>query len=205
MTIETSNQNPPAPSVAIIIAAYNAEATIARAINSALAEPDVTEVIVVDDASTDGTVVCARRLDDGTGRLKIIQQSPNAGPSAARNRALAESRSDWIGILDADDFFLPGRIKGLVYFAAEADLIADDLWQAPEDQVGDRRRLLGESLAGPRKVGFKEFVLSNISDPRRQRGELGFIKPLMRRSFLDDKAIRYQEHMRLGEDYELYA
>jgi succinoglycan biosynthesis protein ExoU len=47
-------------------------------------------------------------------------------------------------------------------------------------------------------------VLSNVTG-ERQRAELGFIKPLMRRQFLEAHHIRYREHMRLGEDFELYA
>lgn len=200
------NQRMPSASITVIIAAYNAEATIARAVCSALAEPEVAEVIVVDDASKDGTVSAARIADDGSGRLKVIAQTPNAGPAAARNKAIAASSAPWITVLDADDFFLPGRMKGLLAAADGADLIADDMWQVDENSVdGPRRALIGERLTLPRTVSLEEFVLSNVTDHSRERAELGFIKPLMRRSFLDQNGIRYQEHMRLGEDYELYT
>ena len=163
-------------------------------------------MIVIDDASTDNTVKRAQEAKDGSGRLHVLLQPKNAGPSAARNRAIRESTSPWISILDADDFLLPGRTRGLLAYADEADLIADDLWQVPEDNInGPRRSLLGISLENPRPVSFNEFVLSNITQKGRLRGELGFIKPLMRRAFLDKHNIRYLEHMRLGEDYELYA
>ena len=193
-------------SVSVIIAAYNSEATIERAVRSALAEPEASDVIVVDDASTDDTLAQARAADDGSGRLKLIPRLSNGGPSAARNRALQECRAGWIGILDADDFFLAGRLKGLLRFAGKADLIADDMWRVDERTVnGPRQLLLGDLLPSPRLVSFKEFVGSNVTDRRRQRGELGFIKPIMRRSFFERHGLRYQEHMRLGEDYELYA
>ncbi|HEU5047123.1 MAG TPA: glycosyltransferase family 2 protein [Rickettsiales bacterium] len=192
--------------VCIVIAAYNAQATIARAIRSALAEPEVTEVVVVDDASSDGTVEAALMCDDGTRRLKVLVQPVNRGPSAARNVAIANSTSAWIGILDADDFLLPGRTAGLLAYGENADMIADDLWQVPETAVeGPRKSLLGDALEGPRLVGFQEFVLSNVTGRGSDRKELGFIKPLMRREFLAEHGIRYQEHMRLGEDFELYA
>jgi len=198
--------NPDTPSIAILIPAYNAARTIARAAQSALAEAEVGEVIVVDDASTDTTADAARAADDGSGRLKLLVQPQNAGPSAARNRAIGESTAPWIGILDADDFFLPGRMKRLLSFANSADLIADDIGQVNEDAIdGPRKSLLGEALSAPRQINFAEFVSSNVSDKKRPRGELGFIKPLMRRTFLDTHNLRYQEHMRLGEDYELYA
>lgn len=131
-------------SVSVIIAAYNSEAMIERAVRSALTEPEAADVIVVDDASTDDTLARARAADDGSGRLKLIPRWSNGGPSAARNRALQECRAGWIGILDADDFFLAGRLKGLLRFAGKADLIADDMWRVDERTVdGPRQLLLG--------------------------------------------------------------
>jgi succinoglycan biosynthesis protein ExoU len=174
-------------------------------VRSALAEAEAAEVIVIDDASTDGTADAARTGDDGSGRLKILLQSRNAGPSAARNRGIAESHAPWIGILDADDYFLPGRLARLLEFADRADLIADDIGRASENAPdGPRKSLLGVGSA-PRLVNFAEFVLSNVTRRNKSRGELGFIKPLMRRAFLDAHNIRYRERMRLGEDYEFYA
>lgn len=192
--------------VCVIIAAYNAEGTIARAIASALAQPEVAEVIVVDDASKDNTVKAAHAANDGSNRLKILVQNINRGPSAARNRAIMESVSPWIAILDADDFFLPGRIRDMLAYSENADMIADDMWQVSENAVdAPRKSLLGKTLSQPKTVSFSEFVLSNVTRPGHDRGELGFIKPLIRRSFLDANNIRYQENMRLGEDFELYA
>jgi len=151
-------------------------------------------------------VAVARAQDDGSGRLKVLCLSNNQGPSAARNRAIAESIAPWIAILDADDFFLPGRITAMLAFKDMADLIADDLWQVAEDHVdGPRRSLWGATLTEPLAINFTQFVLSNVTRRGRTRGELGFIKPLMRRSLLKRYGLHYQEHMRLGEDYELYA
>lgn len=193
------------PCVAVIIAAYNAEKTVARAVASALAQPEVAEVMVVDDVSRDGTVAAAQAADDGSGRLRILRQSVNAGPSAARNRAMAESRAPWLAVLDADDFFLDGRIAGLLAYARDADLIADDMWQVQYDAIdGPRRGLLDRPVMAPRAVSFRDFVLGNVTR-RRSRGELGFIKPLIRRSFLEAHGLGFRSEMRLGEDYELYA
>ncbi|WP_337184212.1 glycosyltransferase, partial [Shinella sp.] len=69
--------------VCVIIAARNAEQTIGRAVRSALAEPEVDEVVVVDDASDDRTMAAAAAADDTTRRLDIIRFRTNRGPSAA--------------------------------------------------------------------------------------------------------------------------
>lgn len=196
----------PPSDIAVIIAAYNSGNTIRRAIESALAEPEVAEVIVVDDCSTDDTVQISRLCEDGTGRLKVLSQTVNGGPSVARNRALKEVASSWVTILDADDFFLTGRMAGLLAYAHDADMIADDMYQVSENDIeGPRRLLLGPSVPLPMKVSFADFVLSNVTQRRRERAELGFIKPLIRRDFLRLHHLCYQKNMRLGEDYELYA
>ena len=193
-------------SVCVIIAAYNASATIARAISSALAEPEVTEVIVVDDASTDNTATIARSLDDRKNRLKVLVQEKNSGPAAARNRALLETRADWVCVLDSDDFFMPGRINGLLSQSGGVDFVADDMWQVPENNINAPRiRLMGDTLTQPKTITFEEFVLSNVTRRGHNRKELGFIKPLMRRQFLEHHKLAYKENMRLGEDYEFYA
>lgn len=194
------------PKVCVVIAAYNSEATIIRAVLSALAETEVAEVIVVDDASTDNTVKCALSCDNGSGKLKVLLQGQNGGPSPARNRAIRESVSPWITILDSDDFFLPGRIKGMFAYTGDVDMIADDLFQVPENAIdGPPKKLLGEMLSHARVISLHEFVLSNVTASGENRKELGFIKPLIRRQFLEKHGICYQEHMRLGEDFELYA
>lgn len=192
--------------VSIIIAAWNAQSTIKRAIESALVQDKVAQVIVVDDASTDSTIKRAQECDDGSGRLQIIKQEKNAGPAAARNKALDNCKGEWITILDADDFFLPGRISGLLEHASDADMIADDMYQVSEDNPdGPRKKLLGDTENLPRLITLEEFVLSNVTRKGFDRKELGFIKPLIRKSFLDNYEIRYRENMRLGEDYELYT
>ncbi len=207
---KTLNGSSPRASVAVLIAARNARATIARAVNSALAEPEVTRVVVVDDASTDTTARVARAADDGSGRLTILGLEQNAGPAAARNHALDACRTDFISMLDADDFFLPGRTQHLLERAREwdADLVADNLLQLNEsDQevLGAGTGLFAEERDQDERLELEGFVLANISRRGRLRKELGFLKPLIRRSFLLDHGIRYDERLRLGEDYDLYA
>ena len=190
--------------VAVVIAAHEAGKFIGRAVRSALAEPEVAEVFVVDDASTDDTVAATHAADDGSGRLVVLQQPANLGPGAARNRGLEVARSTWIAILDSDDYFLPGRLATLLVHARDADLVADDPFAEPEGAAGGgRERVLGIDM--PLELTFASFVRGNISRAGRERRELGYLQPLMRRAFLRDHALAHREHMRLGEDYELYA
>ena len=197
------------PSVAVVIAAWCAAATIGRAVTSALAQPEAAEVIVVDDASPDGgtTLREARAADDGSGRLKVFALERNAGPAAARNAAIAASSAAWICVLDSDDFMQPGRLgKLLELTGAGHDLIADDLLQTPEGEPLTAGRLLWfREQPAAFDVSFGAFVESNVTKASRMRREMGFLKPLMRREFLERHGLAYDEAMRLGEDYDLYA
>lgn len=94
--------------VAVIMAAYNAEATIGRAIKSILAQTrQVDEIIVVNDGSTDSTEAKVK----GFGDKVICITQPNAGPGAGRNTGIKAAKSQWISFLDADDEWLPENIE----------------------------------------------------------------------------------------------
>ena len=89
------------PLVSILIPAYNAQAFVSDAIQSALSQtwPKI-EIIVVDDGSTDNTFDVARRF---TSANVLIVRQPNQGAAAARNTAFSRSCGTFIQWLDADD------------------------------------------------------------------------------------------------------
>jgi glycosyltransferase involved in cell wall biosynthesis len=93
--------------VSVIMAAYNAQATIGQTIDSALAQdyPEI-EMVVVDDGSDDSTPGI---LESYGSKITIIHQS-NQGVAAARNAAVAASHCEYLAFLDADDIWLPGKL-----------------------------------------------------------------------------------------------
>jgi glycosyltransferase involved in cell wall biosynthesis len=94
--------------VSIIVPAYNAERTITRAIDSILSQTyENIEIIVVDDGSKDGTEAVCRTYGE---RIRYIKQD-NGGAAAARNTGIVQAAGDYIGFLDADDWYLPGKIE----------------------------------------------------------------------------------------------
>jgi glycosyltransferase involved in cell wall biosynthesis len=96
------------PLVSVIIPTYNREATIGEAIQSALDQtyPHL-EIVVVDDGSTD----CTWRVLESFGqRIRVFRQQ-NAGPSAARNRAVAAAEGEIVAFLDSDDVWFPRKIE----------------------------------------------------------------------------------------------
>ena len=95
--------------VTVIMPAYRAAGTIARALHS-IAQQTVRPraVVVVDDGSDDGTVE-ATNIPLGDVALTVITQ-PHAGAGAARNRALAAATTEYVAFLDADDEWLPEKL-----------------------------------------------------------------------------------------------
>jgi succinoglycan biosynthesis protein ExoU len=197
----------PDRSTAVLITAKDAEGTVAKAVASALFQPLASEVIVVDDGSRDRTAEVAAAAGDGSGRLKIVRLPENRGPAQGRNTAIEASRAPFLCILDADDFMAPGRLERMFARGGEGwDILADDLlfYEGP-DAARAYDRLLPASYALPHELTLSEFGRGNLPSKQRPRRELGFLKPLIRRAFLDAHRIRYDRRLRLGEDLVLYA
>ena len=94
--------------VSVIIPAYNAAAFVREAVDSALAQTHRdTEVIVVDDSSTDETP----QVLAGYGERIRVHRQPNAGVAGARNTGARLATGEWVAFLDADDVWLPGKIE----------------------------------------------------------------------------------------------
>lgn len=105
------------PVVSVIIPAKNAAAYIGETIASALAQAEVTEVIIVDDGSTDDTVAIVHAIGDPRLRLMMNQAS---GVSAARNLGARSARGGWLMFLDADDRLRPDAVSTLLTAATTA-------------------------------------------------------------------------------------
>lgn len=96
--------------VAVIIPAYNAAATIAATVASALGQTHGDlEVIVVDDGSTDATAAIVSTLARSDPRLRLLRGA-NGGQAIARNRGIAASTAALVTFLDADDGWTPTKV-----------------------------------------------------------------------------------------------
>jgi glycosyltransferase involved in cell wall biosynthesis len=90
---------------------YEKADTVARAIESVLAQTDVEwELIVVDDGSSDGGGAIVQGYDDP--RIRLVRQA-NAGVSAARNRGISTAVADIAALIDADDYWSPTHLANL--------------------------------------------------------------------------------------------
>ena len=104
-------------SVSVVIPAKNVAAYVGETLASALAQGEVTEVIVVDDGSTDNTIAIVRAIRDP--RLRLMTND-SAGVSAARNLGARHASGEWLLFLDADDRLRPGAVAALLAAARGA-------------------------------------------------------------------------------------
>lgn len=99
------------PLITIGVTAFNAVATIKRAVISALAQTwRPIEMVVVDDASEDSTSAILAKLQGDFSEIRVLYNHSNLGVAASRNRILDAARGDLVAFFDDDDESLPDRV-----------------------------------------------------------------------------------------------
>jgi len=113
------------PLVTVIMPAHNAESTIELALGSLLNQSwRNLQIIVVDDASTDGTLQKAKELAKRDRRIEVLSSPVNAGPYVCRNLGLLHARGKWLTVHDADDWAFPDRIERQVKTLMDGNTLA---------------------------------------------------------------------------------
>jgi succinoglycan biosynthesis protein ExoO len=191
------------PVASVIIPTYNGGPFLADAILSACRQSlsDI-EIIVSDDASSDASPEIVMELSRRDSRIRLIRSDRNAGPATARNRALTVAGGEWIAVLDGDDLIHSERLETLIKAAAEdaADIAADDLLFFDSDHIEPPRTLLRGQLAKTADwLDAADYVRANLLYGRDPI--LGYLKPIFRSSLITASGIRYDERLRISEDF----
>lgn len=98
--------------VSVVLAVYNGAATLSEAIETILAQSHRDfEFIIIDDASTDGSLAIIDRYVQRDDRIMVLVNEHNAGLSVSLNRAIASARGDYIMRMDQDDLSLSSRLE----------------------------------------------------------------------------------------------
>jgi glycosyltransferase involved in cell wall biosynthesis len=188
--------------VSVLMPVHNCSAYVAQAVDSVLSQDyEAKELIVVDDGSTDGTVEILERYGE---RLRLLRQ-PNSGAAVARNRALSVARGDLVAFLDADDVWLPGKLKAQVAYlrsCPSAQLVygswrewrpdSAGRWADPGQFVSDYdERSIDVNASG---WIYTALLLDSI---------VCTITTIMRTALLRSVG-GFDEDLRIGEDYDLW-
>lgn len=192
-------------SVSIIICNFNCELYVVDAISSALGQVDVDiEVIVIDDQSTDRSAELIEMAAATDPRVRFLRTKQNLGPAGARNLGLAAARYEWTAVLDSDDLFHPERLRRLISFAeAEGvDIVADDLVIFDDTRLYPPRRLLEHrKYTRPVQLTVEHYVRTNCLYSNQP--VLGYLKPVIRTQLIKTRGFKYNEDLRIGEDFDL--
>jgi GT2 family glycosyltransferase len=190
------------PRVSVVMPAFDAARTVAAAIDSARAQTVAElEILVVDDGSRDATADVVRGRAAADSRVRLLEQA-NAGPSAARNRALDAARGEVVAFLDADDLLLPEYVaRMLAHLDArpDVDLVGCDAWVFDEPRGRIRRATILDEAAPP-------TVLASESDGQfRQLAQRNFVYVgcVARREALLALG-GFEEATNAGEDWDLW-
>ena len=148
-------------SISVIIPCFNSEMTIERTVNSVFNQTfKPTEVICVDDGSSDSTISILKKLKEVSPAeisFLIIQQE-NSGPSRARNNGVLRSNCEYIAFLDSDDVWHAQKMEVMLQFALKYDL--DFLYHLYSPLPSDEEICL-ENIILKKKKRYS-FVLKNF-------------------------------------------
>ena len=190
--------------ISVIMANYQGAAYLDAAIASVLRQThEDLELLVADDASTDGSAEILTRWQGRDKRVVPLLSDRNQGAAAARNRCLAAARGDWIAVVDSDDLLHPDRLRRMLSVARDrnAAFVADDMLfisDAPEE--AGQTLLQSLSLCAPRPISAQDMVLSDV--PGQGLPPLGYLKPLIARAAIG--GLRYDETLQVSEDFDFY-
>ncbi len=194
--------------ISVIIPVYNAEKFIEKTVNSALQFDEVSEVILVEDASPDNALEVCENLEKANVRVKLYQHpnGENRGAGASRNLGLEKATGDFIAFLDADDFYLPNR------FDADEELFKNEDVDAVSNAVGihyDSEKAKQQYFS---IYGNKMDRINEESDPEDVfpgqmwlRGSFGMIHLdglTIRKSAFEKTNVSFNANLRLHQDTE---
>lgn len=189
--------------VSVIIPTFNYGHLIVDTIDSIKRQTHANwEIIIVDDGSKDNTELVVNTYVATDSRIRFFKQH-NAGPSAARNLALAEATGDFIQFLDADDLLEPRKFEqqlALFQQKPTTDIVYSRVRYFTQNPTDEKKWLLtywGENREWmPGISGHGPGFL-----PGSLKGSFGHISCFLFRKRIVDKAGHWDESKRAAEDY----
>ena len=176
--------------ISVVIPTYNRRETIGRSIDSVLNQTLFpSEIIVVDDGSTDGT---CDYIQSNFPSIKLLHQ-PNKGVSAARNKGIRYADTNWIALLDSDDEWFPQKLEKQVMTLSQSP----DIKFCHTEEIWIRNGVRVNQMKKHQKYGghifYKCLDMCRISPS----------SVLFHQSILDDVGY-FDKDLKVCEDYDLW-
>lgn len=187
--------------ISIIVASFNQEKYLNECLTSVFNQSYSNwECIIVDDCSSDTSVVIAEKWQSFDSRFRVIKLPTNKGVSVARNRGLGESKGDYFQFLDADDLIEKNKISNQVPFCTN-DLIPVSGNRYFYHQEGEaKQRIIGKNGALP-EVPITMWDQVDVLELFKTKNPFVVTAPLYPRSVLERVGM-LNEDLRAFEDWE---
>ena len=198
--------------ISVIIPVYNAIAFLEKAIESASQFEEVKEILLMEDKSTDNSLILCEKIAAVNPKIKLYQHPDfgNHGAGASRNLGLSKATQEFVAFLDADDYYLPNR------FSAEHEIFENEKIEGVFGALGT------EFLTEKGKEEFeKKFKTTNnlttvnyaAEGKEIFNGLLGLTKTTfgtffhlntltIRRDSLNQKNLSFNENLRVHQDQD---
>jgi len=198
--------------ITTVIPVFDAEKTVAAACASALAQPQVKEVLLVEDGSSDNSLRVCQELASTDERVRLLQHDggSNRGAGASRNLGWRAATTEWISFLDSDDWFLDGHSERTLAVLADdprldgchgpvrIEFESPELRQTAiaEGSVRDGREILAiDSDVTPDEL-LKALIVGG-------RGGVQTAGITVRKTLLEEVG-GFDESLELSQDFELW-
>jgi glycosyltransferase involved in cell wall biosynthesis len=185
--------------VSVIIPVFNCVKYLEQAVESALIQEEVGEVIIVDDGSKDGSYELGLNLSKSDIRVHFYNHEDrlNKGSATSRNLGLNRATCDLVAFLDADDLYLPMRFKGVV--EKFNDVKIDGVYGKVKN-FGNNQYFKGNEIIYIEKgISPNQLFTYIVKD---NKPYFGIMSLILRRKSIIKHNISFDESFRIGQDLD---
>lgn len=194
--------------ISVVIPVYNAARFLTEAVDSVLQQPEVKEILLVDDGSTDDSLAfCHQLAERYPDVITVLRHADgaNKGAAATRNAGMRNARHDFIAFLDADDLYCEERFsatESIFGQNADCDAVHETVVSIVYGETGSTQI---DPRAGHVTAGFKTIIAPEALFKTLAIGDSGYIHLngfVLRRSALDS-SMYFDEELRQCQDTDL--
>ena len=194
--------------ISVIIPVYNAAAFLEKAVESASQFEEVKEIILVEDRSTDNSLILCEKIAANNPKIKIYQHADfkNQGAAASRNVGLEKASQEFIAFLDADDYYLPNR------FTTEHELFENEKIEGVFGAIGTefltekgkkefQKKFKNVALTSVKKAAEGSDVFYGLLGLDNSFGTFFHLNGLtVRTSSIRENRLKFNENLRVHQD-----